>query len=152
MHIVVADTAKWIESLRGFASEKRSVLVLGIHTSTEPSRKALGQLTRAHRCVVLAPGDEGEKTIKESADSLNGVEVFAVAPQADADRNRALLSQAVGLMPQDSDLIYTGQRASFVGVVAQHKSGTHLVARLMEGATTLSTSAFADAIIAKIDA
>ncbi len=61
MHIVVADTAKWIESLRGFASEKRSVLVLGTHTSTEPSRKALGQLTRAHRCVVLAPGADGEQ-------------------------------------------------------------------------------------------
>jgi hypothetical protein len=134
MHIVVADMAKWFESLTGFASEKRSVLVLGTHTATEPSRKALGQLARAHGCVALASGATREKTIKEGAGSLAGVEVFAVAPQTDVDRNTALLSQVVGLMPRDSDLIYAGQRAPFVGVVAQHKSGTHLIARLMEAA------------------
>ena len=60
--------------------------------------------------------------------------MVAVVPQRDSVVHDQILKNSVEFLPAENDLLYVGQRASSVAIVALHKSGTHLVGRFMEQA------------------
>jgi hypothetical protein len=136
MHEVAADPSEWLERVRDCAARHQSVVVLGSGSAVEVVRESLAGVARAHASLVLL--DEAREGDLVGSDQV-GVDaeppdVVAVAPQPRDGSNASLPSQVVESLSPESDLLYVGRRAPFVGVVALHKSGTHLIARLMEGA------------------
>ncbi|MGI9609713.1 MAG: hypothetical protein ACR2NL_05410 [Acidimicrobiia bacterium] len=124
MHEVAADWSEWLERVSESAARHQSVVVFGSHSALEAVREPLAGVARAHASVEFD---------QVGADEARP-DVVAVAPQPPHGNSPSLPMQLVETVSPESNLLYVGRRAPFVAVVAQHKSGTHLVARLLEGA------------------
>lgn len=136
MHEVVADPSEWLERVRDCAARHRSVVVLGSRSAIEVVREPLARLERAHASLVRVELSREGNPVESDQVGADPAppDVVAVAPQPHGGSNASLPMEVVEAVSPASSLLYVGQRAPFVAVVALHKSGTHLIARLFEGA------------------